>query len=44
MVLHITGSEHARQEVPYMDFPLSSMFLYACWDGKHWVIMLPSEY
>jgi hypothetical protein len=36
--------EHARQEIPYTDFPLSSITLYACWDGEHWVIMLPSEY
>ena len=36
--------EHARQEIPYTDFSLSSITLYACWDGEHWVIMLPSEY
>ena len=36
--------EHARQEIPYTDFPLDSVTLYACWDGEHWVIMLPSEY
>ena len=38
------GREHARQEIPYTDFPLNSITLYACWDGEHWVIMLPSEY
>jgi hypothetical protein len=38
------GNEHARQEITYTDFPLSSIELYACWDGEHWVIMLPSEY
>ena len=38
------GNEHARQEIAYTDFPLSSIELYACWDGEHWVIMLPSEY
>jgi hypothetical protein len=38
------GNEHARQEVPYTDFPLAEITLYACWDGEHWVIMLPSEY
>ena len=38
------GNEHARQEISYTDFPLSGITLYACWDGKHWVIMLPSEY
>ena len=36
--------EHARQEIPYRDFPLDSITLYACWDQEHWVIMLPSEY
>ena len=38
------GYEHARQAIEYTDFPLSSIQLYACWDGEHWVIMLPSEY
>jgi hypothetical protein len=38
------GKEHARQEIPYTDFPLDKITLYACWDGLHWVIMLPSEY
>jgi len=38
------GHEHARQAIPYTDFPLASITLYACWDGEHWVIMLPSEY
>ena len=36
--------EHARQEIPYTDFPTSEITLYACWDQEHWVIMLPSEY
>ena len=36
--------EHARQEIPYTDFPLDSITLYACWDQEHWIIMLPSEY
>ena len=36
--------EHARQEIPYTDFPMHAISLYACWDGEHWVIMLPSEY
>ena len=36
--------EHARQEIPYTDFPLDSITIYACWDQEHWVIMLPSEY
>ena len=34
----------ARQEIPYTDFPLDAIALYACWDTEHWVIMLPSEY
>jgi hypothetical protein len=38
------GNEHARQEIAYTDFPLAGIELYACWDGEHWVIMLPSEY
>ena len=38
------GHEHARQAIPYTDFPLSEITLYACWDQEHWVIMLPSEY
>ena len=38
------GHEHARQEIPYTDFPLAEITLYTCWDGEHWVIMLPSEY
>ncbi len=38
------GREHARQEIPYTDFPLNSITLYACWDSEHWVIMLPNEY
>ena len=39
-----SGSEHARQEIPYTDFPMHSISFFACWDGEHWVIMLPSEY
>lgn len=38
------GNEHAQQAIPYTDFPLPQQTLYACWDGEHWVIMLPSEY
>jgi surface antigen len=38
------GHEHARQEIGYTDFPMPSISLYACFDGEHWVIMLPSEY
>jgi len=38
------NKEHARQEIPYTDFPMLSISLYAYWDGRNWVIMLPSEY
>jgi len=38
------SQEHARQEIPYTDFPMTNITLYACWDQEHWVIMLPSEY
>ncbi len=38
------GKEHARQQIPFTDFPMQGISLYACWDGEHWVIMLPSEY
>ena len=38
------GYEHARQAIPYTDFPLEQIQLYACWDTEYWVIMLPSEY
>lgn len=38
------GHVRARQEIPYTDFPMPQQTLYACWDGEHWVLMLPSEY
>ncbi len=38
------GQEHARQDIGYTDFPLPSISIYACFDGTHWVLMLPSEY
>ena len=38
------GNVRARQEIPHTDFPMPQQTLYACWDGEHWVIMLPSEY
>ena len=38
------GREHARQEIEYTDFPLRQIQLFACWNGTHWIIMLPSEY
>jgi hypothetical protein len=38
------GNDHeqARPEIAYTDFPLDFITLCACWDGEHWVIMLPS--
>lgn len=38
------GNVRAKQVIPYTDFPMSQQTLYACWDGEHWVLMLPSEY
>jgi hypothetical protein len=38
------GREVARQAIPYTDFPLQNLTLYAVWDTQHWVIMLPGEY
>ena len=29
------GREHARQAIPYTDFPLSEITLYACWEGEY---------
>ncbi len=38
------GRELARQAIPYTDFPLANLTLFAVWDTQHWVIMLPREY
>jgi hypothetical protein len=38
------GNVRAKQAIPYSDFPMEQFLLYACWDGEHWVLMLPSEY
>ena len=38
------GAVRGRQAIPYTDFPLPQQTVYACWDGEHWVLMLPSEY
>lgn len=38
------GKLYAEQAIPYTDFPMQNFVLYACWDGEHWVLMLPSEY
>jgi hypothetical protein len=32
------------QEIPYTDFPLEQIKLYAIYDGSYLVILLPSEY
>ena len=37
------GGIRASQQIPFTDFPLPEQVLYACWDGDHWVMMLPSE-
>lgn len=33
-----------QQHIPYTDFPLTNIQLYACWGGEFWVLMLCSEY
>jgi len=38
------GRVLARQRISYTNFPLEEFMLFSCWDQKHWVIMLPSEY
>ena len=38
------GNVLATQEIENSDFPLDEVALYGCWDGEHWVLMLPSEY
>jgi len=38
------GGIRVSQQISFTDFPLSEQVLYACWDGEHWVLMLPSEY
>ena len=38
------GHVRARQLIPYTDFPADEQRMFACWDGQHWVLMLPSEY
>jgi hypothetical protein len=38
------GHEHAWQVIPYPDFPLDEIRLYACWDTEHRVNILTSEY
>jgi hypothetical protein len=38
------GGVRAQQMIPYTDFSAAQQLIYACWDGEHWVLMLPSEY
>jgi hypothetical protein len=38
------GNILATQKIPYTDFPLDSMCLYACLNDDKWIILLPSEY
>jgi hypothetical protein len=38
------GFVFATQDIEYTDFPLNEINLFCCYDGKHWVIMLPCEY
>ena len=32
------------QEIPYTDFPLKRVAVWAGFDGEHWVLYLPSEH
>jgi hypothetical protein len=38
------GDITVRQEIPFTDFPLDSIKLYATWTGGYLLIQLPSEY
>ena len=33
-----------QQAIPYTDFPLDRINLYACWTDEFWLVMLPREY
>lgn len=33
-----------RQEIPFTDFPLDEIRIWAGNDGQHWTLILPSEY
>ena len=37
------GRTVVTQEIPYTDFPLDEITLYAAWDGDRLIICLPSE-
>ncbi len=32
------------EDIPWTDFPLDEADIWACHDGDHWTLMLPSEY
>ena len=32
-----------RQEISFTDFPLPRVNIWACYDGKYWVLCLPTE-
>jgi hypothetical protein len=38
------GGVYARQAIPYTDFPLEEVTLYAARQDNVWVLLLPSEY
>lgn len=38
------GGALDQQHIPFTDFPMASIQLYACWGGDFWVLMLCSEY
>ena len=38
------GIEHVPQDIPYTNFPMTSITLDASWNGDHSVLKLPSEY
>lgn len=33
-----------RQEIPYTDFPLKAIAVWAAYDGTYWTLYLPSEH
>ena len=33
-----------RQTIPWTDFPLESVDIWAAWDTEHWTLYLPSEH
>lgn len=46
-VLLLTDGNHkelATQQIPFTDFPLREVTLFACWADVYWVLMLTREY